>query len=65
MKAVPIDVMRDIAVKARNLRAEADKMRQEARDRIMVSEHLDLERAYLEELLFKWQACFPETAKDY
>lgn len=64
MKAVPVDVMRDIAVKAQKHKVEAMKMRREARDATLIAERLEMEQHELEDLLGKWKSLFPETG-DY
>lgn len=65
MKAVPVDVMRDVAQKICNLKAEEMKLKRESRESIIIADRLELERDDLERFLEKWQNCFPETIQEY
>ena len=65
MKAVPIDVMRDVANKVNDLKGQVMKLNREARDKQTEAEALQIVQYELDDMLKKWQSLFPETLKEY
>ena len=65
MKAVPIDVMRDVKNKVNDLKGQVMKLNREARDKQTEAEALQIVQYELDDMLKKWQSLFPETLKEY
>lgn len=65
MKEIPIDVMRDIAIRAVDFKNKAIKCREDAQILNIKATLFESEHGNLINLLDKWQTCFPDTSKEY